>query len=124
MPVIDALASLGVHRDEPARIGLGAGVRTGWGDDWLQLGPVKVFTDGSILGRTAQLSEPYEGRPGYCGYLPEDEEERKGRLVAGQLADRVMLEEHPADVAMEEIGSIPVLATVVGGVFTHRQDGL
>jgi predicted amidohydrolase YtcJ len=64
MPVIDALAGLGGHRDEPARLGLGAGVRTGWGDDWLQLGPVKVFTDGSILGRTAQLSEPYEGRPG------------------------------------------------------------
>jgi predicted amidohydrolase YtcJ len=289
MPVIDALASLGTHRDEPTRRGLGAGLRTGWGDEWLQLGPVKVFTDGSILGRTAQLTEPYEGRPGYYGYLQEDEEslrrrildayaagwslalhavgdaaldlaldvieegiarhgtrpvpnrvehgavvrpdqvarlarlgvpcvvqprfiptfgegmrraigadrsawshrgrslleaglplafssdrpvapgaplggiqafaerltedglaygpderltvgqavlaategssrvtgqqERKGRLMAGQLADMVVLEEHPADVAVEEIGSIPVLATVVGGVFTHRQDG-
>jgi predicted amidohydrolase YtcJ len=43
--------------------------------------------------------------------------------VARQLADMVFLEEHPADVAVEEIGSIAVLATVMGGVFTHRQDG-
>jgi predicted amidohydrolase YtcJ len=50
------------------------------------------------------------------------QQEHKGRLVARQLADMVFLEEHPADVAVEEIGSIPVLATVVGGVFTHRQD--
>lgn len=47
----------------------------------------------------------------------------KGRLVPGQLADMVFLGEHPADVAVAEIGSIPVLATVAGGAFTHRQDG-
>jgi hypothetical protein len=289
MPVIDALADLAGHRDEPVRRGLRTGVRTGWGDEWLQLGPVKVFTDGSILGRTAYLAEPYEGRPGYHGYLQEDAEslrhrvleayaagwslalhavgdaaldlaldvigdavgrfgprrvpnrvehgtvvrpdqvarlaglgvpcvvqprfipafgegmrralgsgrsawshrgrslleaglplafssdrpvapgaplggiqafaeritedglaygpderltveqavraategssrvtgqhEHKGRLVPGQLADMVFLEEHPADVAVEEIHSIPVLATVMGGVFTHRQSG-
>jgi hypothetical protein len=38
-------------------------------------------------------------------------------------AARGVLEEHPADVAVAEIGSIPVLATAVGGVFTHRQSG-
>jgi predicted amidohydrolase YtcJ len=43
--------------------------------------------------------------------------------VAGQLADMVFLEQHPADVAVAEIHSIPVLATAVGGVFTHRQSG-
>ncbi len=48
---------------------------------------------------------------------------RKGLLVAGQLADMVFLQEHPADVAVEDIHSIPVLATAVGGVFTHRQSG-
>jgi len=41
--------------------------------------------------------------------------------VTGQLADMVFLGEHPADVAVAEIGAIPVLATVAGGVFTHRQ---
>ena len=48
---------------------------------------------------------------------------RKGLLVAGQLADMVFLQEHPADVAVEDIHSIPVHATAVGGVFTHRQSG-
>ena len=41
--------------------------------------------------------------------------------MTGQLADMVFLGEHPADVAVAEIGAIPVLATVAGGVFTHRQ---
>jgi predicted amidohydrolase YtcJ len=290
MPVIDALSALPGHADEPARLGLGAGVRTGWGDDRLQLGPVKVFTDGSILGRTASMTEHYEGCPDNYGYLQEDEEslrrrvldahaagwslalhavgdaaldvaldiieeaitrhgrrrvpnrvehgtvvrpdqvarlaelgvacvvqpnfipafgegmrraigdgrsawshrarslldaglplalssdrpvapgaplggiqafverltedrlpyapkerltvdeavraategssrvtgqqERKGRLVAGQLADLVFLAEHPADVAVHDIHAIPVLATAVGGHFTHRQGGI
>jgi len=51
------------------------------------------------------------------------QQEVKGRLVPGQLADMVFLGEHPADVAVAEIGAIPVLATVAGGVFTHRQSG-
>jgi predicted amidohydrolase YtcJ len=44
----------------------------------------------------------------------------KGRLAAGLLADMVFLEEHPADVAVRDIHAIPVLATAVGGHFTHR----
>ena len=71
-PVMDALGPIDGHDDEPSRRGFGAGMRTGWGDEWLQLGPVKVFTDGSILGRTAQMREEYEGCPGYHGYLQDD----------------------------------------------------
>jgi hypothetical protein len=139
MPVIDALASLGTHRDEPARRGLGAGLRTGWGDEWLQLGPVPV-APGAPLGGIQAFAERLTEDG--LAYGPEErltveqavraategssrvtgQQEHKGRLVARQLADMVFLEEHPADVAVEEIGSIPVLATVAGGVFTHRQD--
>ena len=86
MPVIDALAGLGVHSGEPERLGLGAGVRTGWGDDSLQLGPVKVFTDGSILGRTARMTEHYEGCPGYRGYLQEDEQSLRRRALQAYAA--------------------------------------
>ncbi|MPY34180.1 hypothetical protein FNH09_23900 [Streptomyces adustus] len=39
MPVIDALARIGGHSGEADRLGLGAGVRTGWGDHALELGP-------------------------------------------------------------------------------------
>ena len=39
------------------------GVITGFGDDMLRCGPVKIFTDGSAGGRTAAMSEPYLGEP-------------------------------------------------------------
>jgi predicted amidohydrolase YtcJ len=36
------------------------GLRTGVGDDWLRVGPVKLFTDGSAGGLTAAMSVPYK----------------------------------------------------------------
>lgn len=86
MPVMDALSSIAGHDDEPARRGFGAGMRTGWGDDWLQLGPVKVFTDGSILGRTAQMVEEYDTCPGYHGYLQDDPAAMRERVIAAAAA--------------------------------------
>ena len=38
-----------------------AGVRSGFGDDWLRLGPVKAFADGALGSRTADMNAPYEG---------------------------------------------------------------
>ena len=86
MPVMDALEPIPGHADEHARRGFGAGMRTGWGDEWLQLGPVKVFTDGSILGRTAQMREHYEGCPGYHGYLQDDPEVMHARITEAAAA--------------------------------------
>ncbi len=37
------------------------GFRTGWGNDWLKLGGIKIIADGAIAGRTAYLSQPYVG---------------------------------------------------------------
>jgi predicted amidohydrolase YtcJ len=37
------------------------GMRSGEGDDWLQLGHVKFFSDGALGSQTAALEEPYEG---------------------------------------------------------------
>ncbi|MGO3846457.1 MAG: amidohydrolase [Agrococcus casei] len=86
MPVMDALGPIDGHDDEPSRRGFGAGMRTGWGDEWLQLGPVKVFTDGSILGRTAQMREEYEGCPGYHGYLQDDPDAMRARIMDAAAA--------------------------------------
>jgi predicted amidohydrolase YtcJ len=52
-----------------------AGVRTGFGDDWLRLGAIKLVCDGSISERTARLSEAYVGRPNDYGILVHSEEE-------------------------------------------------
>ena len=46
-----------------------AGVRTGLGDKWVKVGPLKTAIDGSISERTARLSEPYIGSDGYQGLL-------------------------------------------------------
>lgn len=81
MPEIGALGLLPGHADEPARRGLSGGLRTGWGDDRLQLGPVKVFTDGSILGRTAAIEEEYENCPGNHGYLQEDADTLRSKVL-------------------------------------------
>lgn len=43
------------------------GLVTGAGDDWLSVGPVKIFTDGSAGGRTAAMSQPYLGEPETSG---------------------------------------------------------
>jgi hypothetical protein len=43
------------------------GLVTGFGDDRLSVGPVKIFTDGSAGGRTAAMSAPYLGEPPTTG---------------------------------------------------------
>lgn len=82
MPVIDVLPIITGQHGEPIRRGFGAGMRTGWGNDRLQLGPVKVFTDGSILGRTANVTEHFVGCPENHGYLQEDPEVMRERVLA------------------------------------------
>ncbi|HUJ31314.1 MAG TPA: amidohydrolase [Candidatus Acidoferrum sp.] len=40
---------------------IAAGIHTGFGDDWVRVGGVKQYADGSISERTAWLSQPYIG---------------------------------------------------------------
>lgn len=46
-----------------------AGIRTGFGDEHLRLGGIKMVADGAIAARTAYLSEPYVGSPCDHGIL-------------------------------------------------------
>lgn len=43
------------------------GVRSGLGDDWIRLGAVKIFADGSLGARSALMVEPYEDEPNNFG---------------------------------------------------------
>lgn len=45
------------------------GLRTGFGDPWLTVGNVKLFSDGALGPRTAAMLEPYDGEPENCGLL-------------------------------------------------------
>ena len=57
-----------IHRDHFAAL-RDAGVRTGFGDDRLRVGGIKLVADGAIATRTAHLSEPYVGSDDDCGIL-------------------------------------------------------
>jgi predicted amidohydrolase YtcJ len=46
---------------------VGIGLRSGFGDDWLRVGGIKLFVDGALGVRTAMLYEPYEGEPDNYG---------------------------------------------------------
>ncbi|MDQ4044461.1 MAG: amidohydrolase [Chloroflexota bacterium] len=39
------------------------GMHTGFGDDRLRVGPLKLFSDGSLIGRTAAVSQPFLDDP-------------------------------------------------------------
>ncbi|WP_409184823.1 amidohydrolase [Amycolatopsis sp. VS8301801F10] len=58
-----------------AGFGLDLGLRTGLGDEWLRIGPMKLFADGSLVGRTCAMHEPFDGEPDNRGYFQVPEEE-------------------------------------------------
>lgn len=57
-----------------SRFDFAFGLRTGFGDERLKLGAIKLFLDGSLIGRTAALSAPYANAPETCGFLVKSEE--------------------------------------------------
>jgi hypothetical protein len=48
---------------------LDAGITTGFGDDWLRIGGIKLFADGSMGSGTAAFFEPYADDPSTTGLL-------------------------------------------------------
>jgi len=48
---------------------LNLGLKTGFGNDWLKIGGVKMSIDGGITGRVAAFTEPYADDPCRCGLI-------------------------------------------------------
>jgi predicted amidohydrolase YtcJ len=51
-----------------------AGISTGFGDDWLRIGGIKLFADGSMGAGTAAFFEPYADDPATKGLLLQSPE--------------------------------------------------
>ncbi|MFN2190000.1 MAG: amidohydrolase, partial [Candidatus Promineifilaceae bacterium] len=51
------------------------GLTSGFGDDWLRIGSLKLFADGALGPRTASMIAPYEGEPNNYGIVVTDKEE-------------------------------------------------
>ncbi|MFH2111089.1 MAG: amidohydrolase [Candidatus Bathyarchaeota archaeon] len=59
-------------RTETPEAAMKLGIKTGFGDRFLRVGPVKLLIDGSLGAHTAALFEPYEDDPSTTGLLLED----------------------------------------------------
>ena len=73
---------------------IGLGLRTGLGDEWLRLGPVKAFADGTLGSRTASMLEPFADAGRGEALLSADEL----TAIAGRCADAGL------DLAVHAIG--------------------
>ena len=52
-----------------------ARIRTGFGNEWLRVGGLKLFADGSCSERTMRMSTPYADQPDYFGILTMSQQE-------------------------------------------------
>lgn len=70
--------------DDASRLGLS----NGFGDEWVRLGGVKIFTDGSLGARTAALEAPYSDDPMNRGML----------IYTQQQLDDIVAKAHRSDL--------------------------
>lgn len=75
MVAADALHEIGGSPQDRTTFGLDLGIATGLGDETLRIGPLKIFSDGSMLGRTAAMRAPFTDDPGNAGFLQRDPDE-------------------------------------------------
>lgn len=71
------MLSLRVHKSIPLEdleFAIQLGIRSGFGDDILRIGSVKIFADGALGQRTAAMIEAYAGEPENRGMLLFDAE--------------------------------------------------
>jgi predicted amidohydrolase YtcJ len=71
--------------DEAIKLGL----RTGFGNDFLRVGNLKLFADGTLGSRTAEMFEPFAGEKENCGVAAitqEDLEDAVERAAASGIA--------------------------------------
>ncbi len=80
-----------------------AGLMTGFGDAWLRLGAIKVFSDGSLGAYTAALRRDYVGRPGDRGMLVHPPAELRRILGVAHGAGFQTATHAIGDAAIEEV---------------------
>jgi predicted amidohydrolase YtcJ len=82
---------------------IAAGVHTGFGDEWVRVGAVKLFADGSISERTALLSEPYAGLGDFRGISRASRETLYDQARKAYLAGWQVGTHANGDVAIDTI---------------------
>lgn len=62
---------------------LALGIRTGFGDEWLRLGHLKIFSDGALGSRSALMLAPYNNEPENYGIAVRSKENIRDLIRAG-----------------------------------------
>jgi predicted amidohydrolase YtcJ len=65
---------------------IGLGLKTGFGDSLLKIGPAKIFVDGSLNARSAALYEPYSDNPSTSGMMFYSQEELDSLVMKAHRA--------------------------------------
>jgi predicted amidohydrolase YtcJ len=78
-------------------------------------------SEGIILGANQKIT-PEEAITAYTagGAYTSFEENKKGRIAAGQFADVVVLDKDPTTIDNDEIQNIKILRTIVGGKIVYE----
>ena len=107
MAASEVLHPLGAHAGDGLVAGLDLGIKTGFGDDWLRLGAVKIFADGSLVGRTAALIDPYAGDadgPGDGrGYLQAEAADLQATIIAAHRSGWQVATHAIGDLAIDVV---------------------
>jgi predicted amidohydrolase YtcJ len=111
MGIIYALHSDAPISPYPAMIRLGSAVNRKTKDGGIVIGAnQKIDAEDAIKAYT------------YGGAYTTFEENKKGRLIEGQLADMIVLDQDPTTINPEKIYGIKVLTTIVDGNIVYQQD--
>ena len=83
---------------------MAAGIKSGFGDEWVRVGAQKQFADGSISERTAWMSAPYLDMDGkFTGLKTTTREELYARARTAHLAGWQLGVHANGDVAIDEV---------------------
>ena len=71
MPTVDVLHALPSHPSDEVDFGLDLGITSGFGDEYLRIGPMKIWLDGGLASRTAHVYEQFCDMHSH-GYFQDD----------------------------------------------------
>lgn len=80
---------------------LNLGIMTGFGNDWLRIGGVKMSIDGGITGHVAKFYEPYVDDPCHEGLIRIEQDELDETIAAYHNAGHRVCIHAIGDVAMD-----------------------
>lgn len=80
---------------------LNLGIKTGFGNDWLRIGGVKMSIDGGITGHVAKFYEPYVDDPCHEGLIRIEQDELDETVAAYHQAGHRVCIHAIGDVAMD-----------------------